>query len=318
MEPDKDSTFAGYTGSAEGDSPSSTEDVSLVAPEAGCTGDSDTDCDGVVDEVERATGTGALRADTDGDGVLDGEEDRSRDGVVDQGESNPRVPGLFPGRYPHIPEPMVFDLVRGLDSKAGELEVNTLTVLRQHRGRTEILWAPELEWAFRDGMAIEVELPMEGRELEAIKTAFQAALPIARRRMTHGVQVIGEYLLDGNEGLTTALYIFGARMGRWSVLSMLGGSVLIGENVAATDTTLDPHSRYTLLVNPNFYRDLREDITVGLEGNIALGLGGPNRVRAVPQVHAQLTRRVRLQVGAGVEWESGQWGFLGGTRVVLE
>ncbi len=278
----------------------------------------DADCDGLIDTVERATGTRALQADTDGDGVPDGEEDRSRDGVVDHGESDPRVPGLFPGLYPHIPEPMLFDLVRGLNSKAGEVEVNALSVLRHRRGHSELLWAPEVEWAFRDGMAVELELPMDGRELEAIKGAFQAALPMPRRDLTHGVQVIGEYLLDGNLGLSTALYIFGARMGQWSVLTMFGGSALAGRDRAAIEKTLEPESRYTLLVNPNLYRDLRENLTVGIESNIALGLNGHHRVRVIPQAHVQLSRRVRVQAGAGVEWESGRFGLIAATRVVLE
>ncbi len=306
--------------SAEEAAAASEEDV-VAAPEeaqrAPCH-EGDTDCDGLLDALEQATGTRALQADTDGDGVPDGEEDKSRDGVVDHGESDPRVPGLFPGLYPHIPEPMLFDLVRGLNSKAGEVEVNTLAVLRHRRGHSDIAWAPEVEWAFRDGMAVELELPMDGRELEAIKGAFQASLPSARRDFAHGVQLIGEYVLDGHLGLTTALYIFGGRIGRWSVLSMLGGSALAGTPLRELEHTLDPESRYTLLFNPNVYRDLRENLTLGLESNISLGLGGHHRVRLVPQAHVQLSRRVRVQVGAGAEWEAGHWGLIAASRVVLE
>ncbi|MFY0525600.1 Ig-like domain-containing protein [Archangium gephyra] len=50
----------------------------------------DTDGDGIPDDVEIATGTDPTKADTDGDGIPDGVEDKDRDGVVDPGETDPR------------------------------------------------------------------------------------------------------------------------------------------------------------------------------------------------------------------------------------
>jgi hypothetical protein len=75
---------------------------------------------------------------------------------------------------PHIPEPMVFDLVRPLGARRVEFEFNTLLLaplnrrvglaneipdsigLTQERGeRHRAEWAPEFEYAIRDGLAIE-------------------------------------------------------------------------------------------------------------------------------------------------------------------
>lgn len=50
----------------------------------------DADGDGVPDSVETATGTDPNVADTDGDGLLDGQEDQNHNGRVDTGETDPR------------------------------------------------------------------------------------------------------------------------------------------------------------------------------------------------------------------------------------
>ena len=51
----------------------------------------DRDGDGIPDDVEVVSGTDPGNPDTDGDGVPDGEEDVDGDGIVDEGESDPRV-----------------------------------------------------------------------------------------------------------------------------------------------------------------------------------------------------------------------------------
>jgi hypothetical protein len=51
----------------------------------------DTDDDGLDDPVEREHGTNPNDADTDGDGLEDGVEDANRNGVVDAGETDPRL-----------------------------------------------------------------------------------------------------------------------------------------------------------------------------------------------------------------------------------
>ncbi len=66
-----------------------------------------------------------------------------------QGNRILAFPGLFPGPVPHIPERLVFDLVRGLGTRRGELAINVLARVRSES--PNVLWAPEIEWAFADG-----------------------------------------------------------------------------------------------------------------------------------------------------------------------
>jgi len=270
---------------------------------------SDVDRDGLHDALEQAMGTKPLRRDTDEDGVPDGVEDRNRDGVVGPGETDPRVPGLFPGTYPHIPEPMVFDLVRALGARRGEVEVNTLATLAWERQHAELAWAPEVEWALLDGIALELELPIHGRELEALKGAFQLTLPTSRTHLTHGVQVISEYFLDQRETEATVLYIFGARAGLWSMLMLAG---------PRARTPMGARADWSMLLNPSLYREVNEWLTCGIEGNLALGLAGDARFAIVPQVHWQFTRAVRLQIGGGARVARGRGEPLLIARIVLE
>lgn len=271
--------------------------------------DGDADGDGICDEVEIRSGTEPLFEDSDGDGIPDGVEDANQDGIVDEGESDPRVPGLFPGSYPHIPEPMVFDLVRALGAERGELEVNTLAIMKWHRARPAFLWAPEIEWAFAKGVAIEFELPMENRELESVKLAFQATLPAAARNFTHGVQVIGEYYLTPKEAETTLLYLAGARASRWSFFSMFGVRGL---------TPLDENRLFEAVVNPSAYYDVTEWYTMGIETNIAIDWTGHTKVAIIPQLHFQVTRHFRVQLGGGAAFVDGRVDPLIATRVIVE
>src|SRR5690606_5928830 len=184
----------------------------------------DSDGDRIPDRVERRTGTDPFDRDSDRDGVADGVEDADQDGTVGPDESDPRRAGLFPGTTPHIPEPMVFDLVRGLGARRGELEVNTLGLVEIDRGTSRFVWAPEVEWAFADDYAIELELPMVDRHVEAVKLALQGTLPWRTRRTIMGWQVFGEVGLDRGASDVVAVYLLGHRFDSMvSSLLMVGG-----------------------------------------------------------------------------------------------
>ena len=268
----------------------------------------DADEDGLCDRLERATGTDPYDADTDGDSIPDGEEDADQDGRVDRGESDPRSPGLFPGSAPHIPEPMVFDLVRGLGAERGELEANVLVLTTFDRtGKAHLEWAPEIEWALFDGFALEAELPMEAERLIALKSAAQLTLPGGNGGFSHGLQGIGEYLIADEAALGSLLYIVGARTSAWSVLTMIGARRLFGAEEA----------EFELLLNPSGFYDVAEELTVGLETNL-VGSPGMREVLVMPQLHYQLNQRLRIQAGAGMHFTPETSGPAIGARVVVE
>uniref|UniRef100_M4C577 Uncharacterized protein n=1 Tax=Hyaloperonospora arabidopsidis (strain Emoy2) TaxID=559515 RepID=M4C577_HYAAE len=73
-----------------------------------------------------------------------------------------------------IPEPMVYDLVRPLGVRQGELEINTLGDYNPFTG--DINWAPELEYGLADDLAIEIELPFQNASHERYKFAIQQTL----------------------------------------------------------------------------------------------------------------------------------------------
>jgi hypothetical protein len=271
----------------------------------------DSDGDGISDDIERATGTDFLEADSDADGVPDGVEDRNRDGRVDASalETDPRRPGLFPGNYPHIPEPLVFDLVRGLGARKGELEANTLVLVRTNDGRVD--WAPEVEWAFADGYAMELELPMVDRNLDAIKLALQGTLPSGGWvDFTHGWQTFAEVSLDDGITEVVLLYMFGHRLGQsWSYLTMVGGESTI---------SADGFSNGKALLNASLFVDPTESMTLGLESNTSLSEHGVWLVRVFPQIHLQLSRRIRIQLTAGLDVSSEGPVAVLGTRLIME
>jgi hypothetical protein len=250
----------------------------------------DSDGDGISDEVERRSGTDPHDPDTDGDGIPDGLEDLNADGIVDPGESDPRVHGLFPGTYPHIPEPLVFDLVRGLGADRDELEANTLIVVTPTRTGARVDWAPEVEWAFARGYAIEFELPMVNAKLHALKMALQGTFPDRSRRFIHGWQFIAEQPFDASTELSF-LYLAGGRPknGKLSLFAMTGLMVL----PIAHRTEI-----VRALVNPSIFGDLSETVTIGLETNWSIGHRHFEGL-VMPQIHLQIGRRFRLQIGGG-------------------
>jgi len=268
----------------------------------------DSDGDGLPDRLERSTGTDPYHHDSDSDGVADGVEDANRDGVVDPGESDPRRAGLFPGGPPHIPEPLVFDLVRGLGARRGELEVNTLAVVRLDDGT--VAWAPEVEWAFADGYAVELELPMHDRKLEAVKVALQGTLLGSGGNFVHGWQTFAEIGLDDGVTDSVALYMLGQRLTRrLSYLLMVGGRTVIGESGVDADA---------FLLNASAFWDAHEWQTRGWETNLEVGDRGEWRLRLMPQIHLQLGESFRIQLGAGADVTADRVDPTLGLRAILE
>jgi hypothetical protein len=197
-----------------------------------------------------------------------------------------------------LPEPMVFDLVRPLGAKKGEFEANTLAAAPLPDGG--VSWAPEIEYAFADGHAIELELPMHGGSVEALKLALQGTFG-ADRGFIHGWQGIGEFGVGGTGRALTGLYIAGLRLDdTFSVLTMVGGRHVSGI------VQFPALAQTAMLVNASAWAELTSSVTVGLETNVEVHRG--REALLMPQVHWQLPGILSIQAGVGAR--IGPWGMI--------
>jgi len=194
--------------------------------------------------------------------------------------------------YPVIPEPMIFDMMRPLGAQQGEMEVNALAMTTSPFRPRAAEWAPEVEYAFADGKAIEFELPFNGAKLEAFKLGLQAAFGAsADGRSAHGVQYLGIYDRETGRYSNSLLYMAGHRFdARWSMMNMVG----------VDDIALKRRNgRNALLLNHATFYDVAAGTIAGVELNVA---GGRERlVRVAPQLHQRLAAKVNVQAAAGVE-----------------
>lgn len=191
---------------------------------------------------------------------------------------------------PDIPEPMVFDMIRPLTAKAGEIEVNALAQRDLTGPRGELEWAPEVELAVTDGFAVELELPLINSRVVQYKMGLQKRLGTFRGgRSVHGVQYLG--LHDREEGgwTSTLLWLLGNRFGeRWSTMTMLG----VG------DVTLREGNETGTIINHSTFYDLNPDTVLGLELNRQNGQGAYWLL--MPQVHRSFGK-LGVQGGIGAE-----------------
>ncbi|MEG8039590.1 hypothetical protein QP166_09625 [Sphingomonas sp. LR60] len=194
--------------------------------------------------------------------------------------------------YPAIPEPMIFDMMRPLGAQKGEMEINALAMTTSPFRPREAEWAPELEYAFADGKAIEFELPFNGARLEALKLGLQAAFgSSADGRSAHGVQYLGIYDRDTGRYSNALLYMAGHRFNaRWSTMNMIG----------LDDIALKRRNgRNAMLLNHATFYDVNAGTVAGVELNVADG--AERLVRVAPQLHQRLADKINVQAAAGVE-----------------
>ncbi len=226
---------------------------------------------------------------------------------------------------PSIPEPLVFDLVRGLGAERGELEINVLgefplgkpgrssgkdpfgiSSFSEDRGQAE--WAPEIEFALFDGFALEFELPFEGSELEAYKFAAQYTFGTAlNQRFIDGMQVILEPDRQFDRCGVTALYLFGLQANeRFSLLGMLGGRSELGGQTSETEG----------IFNMTLFCDTDSQTTLGIESNLFFGGSDAASLLLIPQVDREITDHFQIQFGTGVGLSSGSAEPLAAVRVI--
>jgi hypothetical protein len=214
-------------------------------------------------------------------------------------------------QHVEVPEPLLFDLVRPLGARQGELEFNTLAVFpwaASNRNldddpfgsgptspdRGGIEWAPEVEYAIVDNLAIEFEFPFESSTLEEYKLGLQWTIGTAfENHYIHGFQMLVEPTTAWTNWNTTLLYLAGIRFDEtWSALLMFGGRMdLEGPGNSQT---------FERLINASLFADVCESAKMGIETNYASSLDGSSQFIVVPQVHYGVTDHVEVQSGLGL------------------
>jgi hypothetical protein len=210
-----------------------------------------------------------------------------------------------------VPEPLLFDLVRPLGARRGEVEFNTLAIFPWRAvnrdletdpvgpgpataDRQGIEWAPEVEFAIADNFAIEFEFPFERSELELYKLGLQWTIGTAfDNRYIHGFQVLIEPSVGWERWNSTLLYLGGIRFDEtWSALLMFGGRIdMEGPNNSETFETL---------INGSLFADISEAAKVGLETNYASKVDGTSQFVLVPQFHYEVAQNFEVQTGVGL------------------
>ena len=221
---------------------------------------------------------------------------------------------------PNVPEPMVFDLIRPLGVRRGEVEVNVLgfVPLRRTRSRTPQFsfitgadastkkraayeLAPEIEFGLFDNFALEFELPMAETTVEAYKGAAQYTFGTAfNDQFIHGLQ--GILFIDRSNGAVspTLLYLAALRFdSTYSMLGMIGFSHEFGGD--------NPRSPTQILFNATLFAELSDQWTLGLEVNYAAELDGAAALLFMPQVHWNPDEHTSLQFGIGTRASEGNF-----------
>ena len=204
-----------------------------------------------------------------------------------------------------IPEPLMFDLVRGLGARQGELEVNALAEFPMNNGADRgVDWAPEIEYALFDGFAVELEFPMNNFELEAFKAAIQWTIGASQNnKFIHGIQVLGEMYVHEDLVELNFLYVPAYRFNEiWSAIGLFGVMFEFG-SVAA-------EKNYTIILNASVFADLNERTVVGVELNNTNAMfqridDNDMDWLVLPQLHCEFNKGFSLQMGVGPRFAEG-------------
>lgn len=219
--------------------------------------------------------------------------------------------------YGDIPEPMVFDLVRELGARKGELEINVLTEIPLNSiSSRHIEWAPEIEYAIWDDFAVEFELLFEDGTLEALKVALQYTFgKSASKHFIHGTQFMVEKISKIDKWDISLLYIPAYRFNSiWSVLALLGIRQQLGSDSQNKTTTL--------LLNATVFAEITERTALAIEFNNSdpgnFDEEEELELLIMPQIQIQLSEHWSLQTGLGAELTEENIYATGVLRMIVE
>ncbi len=185
------------------------------------------------------------------------------------------------------PEPMIFDLVDPLGAKKGEVELNSLFDYSPRTGQFQL--SPEIEYAFKNGHAIELELPVENTTLNEYKVALQGTLgKLFQGRMIHGWQTIGRRKNDEKEYGAELLYLNDYKFSeKWSMMNMFG----------FRRTAFSDNGEFVGLSNNSLFYKLYNRLSLGVELNSEIT--NKYHYRLTPQIQYAFTKNASIQFGGG-------------------
>ena len=215
-----------------------------------------------------------------------------------------------------VPEPLMFDLVRGLGARQGELEINTLGDFPLNNTSARgVEWAPEVEYALFNNFAVEVEFPFEDGDLEAYKMAVQWTMGVsANNKFIHGIQVIAETLRTDDLTEFSFLYVPAYRFSTvWSAIGLFGVMLETGADAA--------EKKSTVLLNASLFANINEQMVIGLELNNTdptLQKIDDNEMSLLilPQAHYEFDSGWAFQVGFGPNITNDDTDLSGVLRVI--
>jgi hypothetical protein len=216
----------------------------------------------------------------------------------------------------NIPEPLMFDLVRGLGAKQGELEINSLADFPlNNTSNRGVEWAPEIEYALFDNFAVEIELPLNNFDLEAYKMAIQWTLGSSKNnKFIHGIQVIAEKYIHDNLLELNFLYVPAYRFNEvWSTIGLFG--VMYESGTDASD------KNNTIILNASLFANLNEHTTLGLEINNSdptfQKIDNNNmELLILPQAHYEFDSGFAFQFGIGPKFSENKTNTSAVLRVI--
>lgn len=203
---------------------------------------------------------------------------------------------LFPlAAWPSIfPEPMVFDLMRGLDAKKGETEINTLLGTTFTGNDQHMLINPEIEYALADGLAVELEVPIDKKPLSS-KFGVQYTITPPSSKFMLGLQGIYEpFLHERREDFSLSSVVNYRFTQRWSLVSMVG---------LRDATVLGKNDHYAFILNISIFYEVSDKFSVGIENDRNIYYGKEKlKALTIPQVSWKINPRIKIQSGAGLNW----------------
>lgn len=216
----------------------------------------------------------------------------------------------------HIPEPLMFDLVKGLGANIGELEINSLADFPINNiSERGVDWAPEIEFVAFKNFAIELEFPMNNFDLEAYKAAIQWTIGTSKNnKFVHGIQVLGEKYVHNDLFELNLLYVPAYRFNEvWSAIGLFGVMLESGAD--------SPKKNNTIILNASVFADISENTVVGLElnnTNPTLHEIDDNEMEllVLPQIHYEIKNGYSIQLGMGAYFSESNIDASGIFRVI--